>query len=43
MEKTPYKLLELPEPWYWTDENLSQQLEIELHDDHILKEGQQKL
>jgi hypothetical protein len=37
MEKTPYKLLELPEPWYWTDENLSKQLEIELHDNHILK------
>ncbi|WP_162087157.1 hypothetical protein [Chryseobacterium aquaeductus] len=27
----------LPEPWYFTDQDLSQQLQIELHNDHILK------
>ena len=29
--------LELPEPWYWTYHDLSNQLQIELSDDHQLK------
>lgn len=31
------KISELPEPWYWTIQDLSQQLETELNQDHILK------
>lgn len=37
MEKSPFKILELPEPWYWTSEDLSIQLQTELNNDHILK------
>jgi hypothetical protein len=37
MENTSFKTLEIPEPWYWTNENLSDQLQIELNKDHILK------
>ncbi|KUJ51164.1 hypothetical protein [Chryseobacterium sp. JAH] len=33
----------LPEPWYFTAQDLSQQLHIELHNDHILKGNKQKL
>lgn len=28
---------ELPEPWYWTDQDLSYQLQKELSQDHSLK------
>jgi len=37
MENTPFKTLEISEPWYWTNENLSDQLQIELNKDHTLK------
>lgn len=37
MEKTPFKILGLPEPWYWTNENLSMQLQVELNNNHFLK------
>lgn len=29
--------IELPEPWYWTDQDLSRQLDIEISIDHPLK------
>ena len=29
--------IELPEPWYWTDQDLSRQLDIEISIDHTLK------
>ena len=31
------KTIELPEPWYWTDQDLGGQLQTELSDDHQLK------
>ena len=30
------KNIELPEPWYWTDQNLTSQLEKEMSKDHVL-------
>ncbi len=32
----------LPEPWYWTDHDLTKQLQVELSDDHLLKSRQVK-
>lgn len=31
------KQAELPEPWYWTEQDLSKQLKIEVSSDHLLK------
>lgn len=34
--KFPDKTIELPEPWYWTDSDMVNQLNFEINDDHLL-------
>lgn len=36
MELLPNKDIELPEPWYWTEDDLTKQLKKEIHYSHIL-------
>lgn len=37
MENNIDKSLELPEPWYWTEIDFSEQLQTEISFDHFLK------
>jgi hypothetical protein len=42
MPKLPDTTNNLPEPWYWSDQDLSRQLETEISVDHILNNKEVK-